>query len=158
MTVHLQPEIASLGDAVEVRVVPSLVAIAKLTRCLLTLKLAEVGLFNGQDELLLSLEADIPRSVSDLAEALDVRPSTISKMIDRLGEKGLVERGRGADQRRVLVSVTAAGLSLTARIKGIHAVIETEISKFISEKTSAVLPFALADTETALRRIIARLR
>ena len=158
MIVQAQPAIAPQGDAFRVKIVPSLVAIAKLTRCLLTLKLAEVELFNGQDELLLSLAAGVPRSVSDLAEALDVRPSTVSKMVDRLSEGGLVERSKGADQRRVLVSVTAAGIELNARILAIHAVIETEIARFLPEKTSADLPFALADTEAALRRIIARLR
>jgi DNA-binding MarR family transcriptional regulator len=158
MIVQAQPATASTRDNSPVRVVPSLVAIAKLTRCLLTLKLADVGLFNGQDELLLSLEVGVPMSVSDVAEALDVRPSTVSKMVDRLSERGLVERSKGADQRRVLVSVTAAGIELTARILAIHAVIETEIARFLPEKTSEDLPAALADTEAALRRIIARLR
>ena len=46
----------------------------------------------------------------DLAEALDVAPSTAGRMCDRLVRKGLVRRHRArGDRRAVLVSVTPAG-------------------------------------------------
>ena len=46
----------------------------------------------------------------DLAEALDVAPSTAGRMCDRLVRKGLIRRHRArTDRRAVLVSVTAAG-------------------------------------------------
>lgn len=50
------------------------------------------------------------RRIVDLAEALDVAPSTAGRMCDRLVRKGLVRRHRArADRRSVLVSITAAG-------------------------------------------------
>jgi hypothetical protein len=51
-----------------------------------------------------------PRRIADLAEALDVAPSTAGRMGDRLVRKGLVRRHRArGDRRVVLVSVTPAG-------------------------------------------------
>jgi DNA-binding MarR family transcriptional regulator len=51
-----------------------------------------------------------PQRLTDLAEALDVAPSTAGRMCDRLVRKGLVRRHRArADRRAVLVSVTTAG-------------------------------------------------
>ena len=53
--------------------------------------------------------------VTDLAEALRLRPSTVSNMVRRLGERGLVnhERYRG-------FTLTAEGRSVAARIKARH--------------------------------------
>ncbi len=48
--------------------------------------------------------------LTDVAEALDVAPSTAGRMCDRLVRKDLVRRHRPrTDRRAVLVSVTAAG-------------------------------------------------
>lgn len=53
--------------------------------------------------------------VTDLAEVLDLRPSTVSNMVRRLGERGLVnhERYRG-------FTLTAEGRAVAARIKARH--------------------------------------
>jgi len=54
--------------------------------------------------------------VTDVAEALDVKPSTVSNMVRRLAARGFVnyERYRG-------FSLTTEGLSVAARIKARHA-------------------------------------
>ena len=54
--------------------------------------------------------------VTDVAEALDVKPSTVSNMVRRLAARGIVnyERYRG-------FSLTTEGLSVAARIKARHA-------------------------------------
>lgn len=56
--------------------------------------------------------------VSDLAALTSIDVSTLSRLIDAMQEKGLVERRRsnGADARVVTVHVTAAGHALTAEI------------------------------------------
>ena len=51
-----------------------------------------------------------PQRMVDLAEALEVAPSTAGRMCDRLVRKGLIRRHRGrADRRSVLVSLTTTG-------------------------------------------------
>ena len=64
----------------------------------------------AQYRTLVVLASRGPRRMVDLAEALDVAPSTAGRMCDRLVGKGLVRRHRArGDRRAVLVSVTPAG-------------------------------------------------
>ena len=64
----------------------------------------------AQYRALVVLASRGPRRIVDLAEALDVAPSTAGRMCDRLVRKGLVRRHRArGDRRAVLVSVTPAG-------------------------------------------------
>ena len=59
------------------------------------------------------LEADGPLAMSKLAEALDVSVASATGIIDRMEQRGLVERRREPDDRRlVLVHPTDAGDSV----------------------------------------------
>ena len=56
------------------------------------------------------LEADGPLAMSRLAEALDVSVASATGIVDRMEQRGLVERRREPDDRRVvLVHATDAG-------------------------------------------------
>jgi DNA-binding MarR family transcriptional regulator len=56
------------------------------------------------------LQADGPLSMSKLAEALDVSVASTTGIVDRMEQRGLVERRREGDDRRVvLVHLTNAG-------------------------------------------------
>jgi DNA-binding MarR family transcriptional regulator len=58
-----------------------------------------------------------PQRVADLADALGVLPSTVTRMLDRLVAKGLVRRARPANDRRsVRVALSAPGRSLVAEV------------------------------------------
>lgn len=60
--------------------------------------------------VLTDLEADGPRSMGDLADKLDVSVASATGIVDRMERRGLVERGRGAGDRRVImVSLTPTG-------------------------------------------------
>jgi len=64
----------------------------------------------AQYRALVVLASRGPQRIGDLAEALDVAPSTAGRMCDRLVRKGLVRRHRArGDRRAVVVSVTTAG-------------------------------------------------
>lgn len=57
--------------------------------------------------------ADAPLGVCELAEAAGVSPPSATRMLGGLEERGLVERVRGATDRRVVhVAVTPAGRAL----------------------------------------------
>jgi DNA-binding MarR family transcriptional regulator len=59
------------------------------------------------------LESDGPLSMSHLAEALDVSVASATGIIDRMEQRGLVERRRERDDRRVvLVHPTDAGAAV----------------------------------------------
>jgi DNA-binding MarR family transcriptional regulator len=64
----------------------------------------------AQYRALVVLSSRGPQRIGDVAEALDVAPSTAGRMCERLVRKGLVRRHRArGDRRAVLVSVTPAG-------------------------------------------------
>jgi DNA-binding MarR family transcriptional regulator len=64
----------------------------------------------AQYRALVVLASRGPQRIVDLAESLEVAPSTAGRMGDRLVRKGLVRRHRArGDRRVVLVSVTPAG-------------------------------------------------
>jgi DNA-binding MarR family transcriptional regulator len=63
--------------------------------------------------------ADGQPTVNDVAAALDVAPSTASRLVDRAERAGVVSRGRSAeDGRRVTIALTPAGESLATRSAG----------------------------------------
>jgi DNA-binding MarR family transcriptional regulator len=98
----------------------TLLTLAKRTRALFGLELERAGFNNGQDQLLLALTPETALTVGALATNLEVRPSTVSKMLDRLHEKGLLERFMNPrDGRATLVRLTDAGILAQAEIRDI---------------------------------------
>lgn len=60
--------------------------------------------------VLTTLETEGPLPMSHLAEALDVSVASATGIVNRMEERGLVERRHGASDRRIVqVHVTAAG-------------------------------------------------
>ena len=71
----------------------------------------------AQYRALVVLASRGPRRIADLAEPLDVAPSTAGRMGDRLVRKGLVRRHRQAgDRRLVRIALTAVSWDLVAEV------------------------------------------
>lgn len=71
---------------------------------------------HSSERLLMILKDNPNLSSREIAELLDVRPSSLSEMLDRLEENGLAERTRDAqDSRVVRVSLSPKGLQELAR-------------------------------------------
>jgi DNA-binding MarR family transcriptional regulator len=65
---------------------------------------------HAQMELLIELSERGPLSARDLAAAAQLTPATVTQMLDHLAESGHVQRTRGAEDRRVVVtSLTPQG-------------------------------------------------
>lgn len=70
-----------------------------------------------QQYWVLSLLAAGPRRMSDLAEATFTSQASLTGIIDRMEERGLVERLRIAEDRRVVVvGLTESGMRETERV------------------------------------------
>src|SRR5712691_11894302 len=71
-----------------------------------------------QFRALVVLTQPTPATVGDLAEALDIHPSTATRLCDRLERKRLVRRHPGVapDRRETTVSLTAQGRRLVGRV------------------------------------------
>lgn len=140
-------------------IVPSLLSIAKSTRAFLALLLAEIDLHPGQDQLIDRLDPNSPVSVSTLAEQLFVRPSTVSKMLDRLIEKGLVARtANNRDARRTMVQLTPLGEQAQISIRALWRRLETDLVSSISVDDLEILDRSLARADELLTRKLRRLR
>ena len=84
----------------------------------------------------------------ELAEALDVEPITLCRMIDRLEEAGLVERRRDAGDRRAWrLYLTEDAAPVLAKLEAMGIAFNADMVEGVSE----------ADREAA-RRVLARIR
>src|SRR3954452_20988559 len=78
--------------------------------------LAEMGLSARQYMLLAVLPSDEPPSQLELAGLCGLLPAQVVPVVDKLEERGLVERTRSeADRRRYVVSLTDAGREALAQ-------------------------------------------
>lgn len=79
--------------------------------------LGELGLTYTQFVVLLALWEDDGPSVSALGERVRLDSGTLSPLLRRLADAGLVERRRGrSDERRVTIHLTPAGSDLQPRV------------------------------------------
>src|SRR5690348_10949992 len=75
--------------------------------------LEPLGLTHPQYLVMLALWERSPRTVRDLADTLYLEPATLSPLLKRLEQAGLVARTRNASDERALdVSLTAEGVAL----------------------------------------------
>ena len=140
-------------------IVPSLLSISKSTRAFLTLLLVEIELHPGQDQLLDRLEMENPVDVSTLADLLAVRPSTVSKMLDRLIERGLVSRSSNArDARSTMVHLTPEGLEAQRKVRDIWNKLEADLTSALTQDEIALLDDSLYRAGDILSQKLRRLR
>jgi DNA-binding MarR family transcriptional regulator len=122
---------------------------ARLLRREANKRAAVLGATKAQWRVLarLSRTGDAVRQI-ELADALDVEPITLCRMIDRLEEAGLVERRRdGADRRAWRIHLTAAAAPVLAKLEAMGVGFHADVLAGINE----------ADRETTLR-VLARIR
>ena len=122
---------------------------ARLIRREANKRAAVLGATKAQWRVLarLSRAGDGVRQI-ELADALDVEPITLCRMIDRLEEAGLVERRRdGADRRAWRIHLTEAAAPVIARLEAMGVGFNADILAGIDE----------ADRMTA-ERVLARIR
>lgn len=88
-----------------------------------------------------------PCRMRDLAQALRIEPSTATRTVDRLVERGLVDRMPDpADARAVVVSATPAGQALRQRVSDqARAALDEVLAEFSPEEQEL-----LADLMTRL--------
>lgn len=145
--------------AADARLVPTLLSISKSTRAFLALLLSEIDLHPGQDQLLHRLEHGETVSVSMLADQLSVRPSTVSKMLDRLIEKELVVRAaNNRDARRTMVALTPRGEEVKDKVRTIWSRLEHELTSALQPSDVERLLAALEQVDDLLTVKLRRLR
>ncbi|WP_431990652.1 MarR family winged helix-turn-helix transcriptional regulator [Streptomyces albogriseolus] len=102
-----------------------LASIARSHRNLAGALLRQVGLFPGQELLLMRLWNRDHQPQADLVTALRIEAPTVTKMLKRLEAQGFVTRHRPADnQRIVIVSLSDKGRELQGEVEGLWSELE----------------------------------
>ncbi len=114
--------------------------LARLQRTLLRRALEDAGLHPGQEQVLTVLWQRGPRTQADLAAALEIDTSTVSKTLTRLERAGFVSRCRAeGDKRAVLVSTTPQGDALRPRIGALIAEVDALLTGGLTPDERATL-------------------
>jgi DNA-binding MarR family transcriptional regulator len=95
--------------------------------------LAEPGLTQGEAHILALLAESSRANVSDLHRGLAHKRSTLTSILDRLANRGLITRQVGKNDRRTFViSLTTKGQKLARRVKTHLSQLERVVNDQIS--------------------------
>ncbi len=124
----------------------------RLLRCAATGRLVKQGVSMTHLHVLWLLEEHGELPMSRVAELLDVSLSNATGLVDRMVERGLVERVRVPDDRRVvLVRLTAAGQGALADIQIMRQDLTLTILERLDDGQLERLHASLHDLRTAIR-------
>lgn len=113
---------------------------------------SEFGLHVGQEMILLALWEQDGQTLSQLADALNVQPPTLTRMARRMGKAGLLRRRNCAKDGRVFrIYLTDEGRKVKNRLDRAWAQLETEISQGLSKTQQASLNDLLTQVKDNLR-------
>jgi DNA-binding MarR family transcriptional regulator len=116
--------------------------------------LEPLGLTHPQYLVMLALWERSPRSVKDVADALELDSATLSPLLKRLEASGLVTRTRNkADERQLTVELTPKGVALREEaLKIPYAVVErlgVDVAELQAMHASLTAVIAAATAATA---------
>jgi len=102
--------------------------------------LAELGLYPGQEMLLLTLARQEGVAQVELVGCLGVEPPTVARSLQRLERVGLIERRPDPRDARVLrVYLTAEARTLCGRIVAVWQELDERMLRGVSEVEQALL-------------------
>ncbi|WP_418956345.1 MarR family winged helix-turn-helix transcriptional regulator [Streptomyces tritici] len=113
--------------------------------------LRDLGLYPGQEFLMMRLWEGGPARQSELIKEMGIDPSTMTKMLQRLEQAGHVRRSPDPDDRRaVRVEATERSEALRAQVAGAWATLERLTLKDLDPEEAAVLERLLVRVEAGL--------
>ena len=115
--------------------------VGRLLRTYADQKARQFGMTRAQWAVLLKLERYEGLNQSDLAEYLDIQPITLTRLVDRLCDSGLIERRPDpSDRRAKLLYLTPTARPLLTRIsEQVEVVAEEVLAGLDPEAIDAVL-------------------
>lgn len=114
--------------------------IHRSSRTSLSERLQKLGLFGGQERIILLLRDQDGLTPSQIAEKLNVSPPTIAKSIARLTARGvLVRRVDKSDRRRANVFLSNVGHSMVKSIKKEQRKWQKKVLRSVSKDEKAEL-------------------
>ncbi|NEB80691.1 MarR family transcriptional regulator [Streptomyces sp. SID14478] len=116
----------------------ALARVARLHRTAAGRHLRALGLYPGQELLLMHLWDQGPVRQSELIKALELDPSTVTKMLQRLEQTGHVTRSPDPrDRRAVLVEATERSCGLLEDVAQVWGALEEQTLAGLSPRDQA---------------------
>ena len=113
--------------------------------------LSEVGLHPGQEALLMELWDQDGRTQANLAAALGVEPPTVTKMLQRMENAGLVDRRPDkTDRRAIRVHLTPKGRRLKGKVDKLWVELQDRTVEGLSDRQQSSLRSLLNSLESNL--------
>ena len=108
--------------------------VSKLIESLVRESLGTINVSHGQGRILLALHSLGAQSISSIAENLSIESPTVTIMIKKMEEAGLVTRQRSSGDERVkTVVLTAAGSVKAAAVHKIWALADARLTQSLSK-------------------------
>lgn len=115
-------------------------ALARSHRAKAASMLADIGLFPGQEILLMQLAEKDGKPQKSLCESIGLDHSTVAKSVARLERDGLIERRKCPEDGRISqVHLTAEGRKMTDAISRVWAELERQTIKDLSPSEQQTL-------------------
>jgi DNA-binding MarR family transcriptional regulator len=100
-------------------------------------ELADLRLTASEMNVLANLADGQPRTVSEIGAAAGVRPTTLTGVLDRLEEKGLLGRAaRAGDRRAVEIALTGSGARAAGRVAEAFGAVEARALDGVPESAA----------------------
>jgi DNA-binding MarR family transcriptional regulator len=120
-------------------------------KCASSERLVRLGVSMAQLHIMFTLQRSGEMTMSRLADILNVSLSNATGLIDRLEERGYIERQRvPTDRRVVLVRLTERGISMLAEVDALS----DNLMRSVLERLSAVQLRGVAHAVSALREAV----
>jgi DNA-binding MarR family transcriptional regulator len=120
-------------------------------RCAASQRLLRLGISMTHLHVLRLLRYHGAVTMTRLAELLDTSMSSATGIIDRMEERGLVRRDRGADDRRVVVvDISSAGATVLAEAELISGDVMTRVLDQLDEVRLRRLAACIEDIRSAV--------
>lgn len=116
--------------------------------------LSQVRLYPGQPHMLFALAQRDGKSQRELAEILNIKPATITVMINRMEKAGLVERREDMEDQRVSrVYITEQGRKVCEEVKTIMNDMSKSCFKNFTQEEEAILKKLLLQVRDNLKNV-----
>ena len=129
--------------------------VARLLRTCADQRVATIGMTRAQWAVLVRLERMEGLKQAELAEQLDLQPITLTRLVDRLCDNGLIERRADPKDRRAKrLFLTPAARPLLERLHDMGELLMTDVLAGIDDATTKALLTHLGRMKDNLREII----
>ena len=129
--------------------------VARLLRTYADYKAAQFGITRAQWAVLVRLDRSEGLKQSELAEMLDLQPITLTRLLDKLSDSGLIERRAApTDRRAKRLFLTAAARPLLERLGILAEEMMAATLADVEHKDIEQMVGQLAGVKDNLRRLI----